>query len=173
MTAKMVAELVPARAGERRCTVSVRRLFDQEFDGNAHELFSGTALVDPRQPLYVLPAEKLRQLETGQAAHVLHSDELEAGLPEPGHASKRVRDRQPLPLITRCECMSDAHARRPRDAGAPGTGIAQRQSLLTSADVVETYASLRVDALLGVDDQDALELVDAVDRANVDARSGL
>jgi hypothetical protein len=77
-------------AGAR--TASVRRLFDQEFDGNAHELFSSAALVDLRQQLCVLPAQKLRQLEAGQAPNVLHGDEFEAGLPEPGHACERVRD---------------------------------------------------------------------------------
>jgi hypothetical protein len=48
--------------------------------------------------LYVRPAEELRRLETGQASHVLHCDELEAGLPVPGHASRRVRDGPSLPL---------------------------------------------------------------------------
>jgi len=78
----------PAVERDAKNPCSVRRLFDQEFDGNAHELFSGTALVDPRQPLYVLPAEKLPRFEAGQAPHVLHGDELEAGLPMPGHARK-------------------------------------------------------------------------------------
>jgi len=77
-------------AGAR--TASVRRLFDQEFDGNAHELFSSAALVDLRKQLCVLPAQKLRQLEAGQPPNVLHRDEFEAGLPEPGHACERVRD---------------------------------------------------------------------------------
>jgi hypothetical protein len=34
----------------------------------------------------------------GQASHVLHCDELEAGLPMPGHASGRVRDGPSAPL---------------------------------------------------------------------------
>jgi hypothetical protein len=77
----------------------VRRPFAEELDGNAHELFSGAALVNARQLLCVRPAEELRQLETGQASHVLHCDELEATrLPVPGHASRRVRDGPSVPL---------------------------------------------------------------------------
>ena len=83
-------------AGAR--TASVRRLFDQEFDGNAHELFSGAALVNARQLLCVRPAEEFRRLETSQASHVRYCDELEAGLPVPGHASRRVRGGPSLPL---------------------------------------------------------------------------
>jgi hypothetical protein len=78
--------------------LSVRRLLAQELDGNAQELFSGAALVNARQLLCVRPAEELRRLETGQASDVLHCDELEAGLPVPGHASGRVRDGPSLPL---------------------------------------------------------------------------
>jgi len=51
-------------------------------------LFSGAALVGSRQLLCVQPAEKLPRLEAGQAPHVLHGDELEAGPPMPGHARK-------------------------------------------------------------------------------------
>jgi hypothetical protein len=78
--------------------LSVRRLLAQELDGNAQELFSGAALVNARQLLCVRPAEELRRLETGQASDVLHCDQLEAGLPVPGHASGRVRDGPSLPL---------------------------------------------------------------------------
>ena len=77
---------------------SFGRLFAQELDGNAQELFPGAALVNARQLLYVRPVEELRRLETGQASHVLHCDELEAGLPVPGHASRRVWDGPSLPL---------------------------------------------------------------------------
>ena len=82
----------------RHLRLSVRRLFAQELDGNAHELFSGAALVNARQLLCVRPADELRRLEPGQASHVLHCDELEAGLPVPGHASRRVWDGPSLPL---------------------------------------------------------------------------
>ena len=77
---------------------SFGRLFAQELDGNAHELFSGAALVNARQLLCVRPAEEFRRLETSQASHVLYCDELEAGLPVPGHACRRVRDGPSLPL---------------------------------------------------------------------------
>src|SRR6266536_4322582 len=76
----------------RHLRLSILRLLAQELDGNGHELFSGAALVNARQLLCVRPAEEFRRLETGQASHVLHCDELEAGLPVPGHASWRVRD---------------------------------------------------------------------------------
>jgi hypothetical protein len=86
------------RFGSAHLRLSVPRLFAQELDGNAQELFPGAALVNARQLLCVRPAEQLRRLETGQASHVLHCDKLEAGLPVPGHASRRVGDGPSLPL---------------------------------------------------------------------------
>jgi hypothetical protein len=81
-----------------RLRLSVRRLFAYELDGNAQELFSGAALVNARQLLCVRPAEEFRRLEPGQASHILHCDELEARLPVPGHAFRRVRDEPSLAL---------------------------------------------------------------------------
>ena len=83
-------------------------LFDQEFDGNAHELFSGTALVDPRQPLYVLPAEKLRQRETGQArtsfAARLKPGFLNRGTPPEGTGPPDVAAHNPVRVHERRAC---------------------------------------------------------------------
>lgn len=85
---------IPSLSWFKRPEVTVQVV----VDGNAYALFSGAALVNARQLLCVRPAEGLRQLETGQASDVLHCDELEAGLPVPGHASGRVRDGPSLPL---------------------------------------------------------------------------
>ena len=84
-----------AHSGLRRSAgsnaFSVPRLFDKEFDGNTQELFSGAALANARQLLNARPMQELRRFQTGQASHILHRDELEAGLPMPAHTSKRVR----------------------------------------------------------------------------------
>jgi hypothetical protein len=90
--------------------LSVPWIFAQELDGNSQALFPGAALVNARQLLCGRPAEELRRLETGQASHVLHCDELEAGLPLPGHASRRVGDGPSLPLTA---AVIDTADRRP------------------------------------------------------------
>jgi hypothetical protein len=59
--------------------LSVCRLFAEELDGNAQELFRRAALVNARQLLYVRSADEFRRLETGQALHVFTATSFKPG----------------------------------------------------------------------------------------------